>query len=51
MKTGRRYFLSETTPGAIVATAPEKVGNYVVAVGIAISATEMELKRGIPHLL
>ncbi|OWK35473.1 hypothetical protein [Fimbriiglobus ruber] len=51
LKAGRHYFLSETTPGAIVATTPEKVGHYVVAVGIAISSTEMEIKRGIPHLL
>ncbi|OWK35008.1 hypothetical protein [Fimbriiglobus ruber] len=51
LKAGKHYFLSETTPGAIVATTPTIVGRYVVVVGVATSKTEMLIKRGLPHKL
>lgn len=38
------YYLSASTAGAITATAPSTVGQYVQQVGIALSTTEMELR-------
>lgn len=40
---GAIYFLSEATAGSLTTTAPSAGGQFVVAVGRAISATEMEV--------
>lgn len=41
----------QTTPGAAGATVPSTAGNIVQAVGIAISATEINFERGTPITL
>lgn len=38
---GAKYYLSAATAGLVIATAPSSVGEYVVFLGIAISATEL----------
>lgn len=45
------YYLDESTPGALTATAPTSVGETVVPVGIAVSATELRLLSQPPILL
>lgn len=45
------YFLDPTTAGKITATPPTTVGQCVVLVGVAISATELELQIQPPILL
>lgn len=44
---GATYFLS-TTPGQAVTTAPSATGNIQQAIGVAISATEINFEMGIP---
>ena len=48
---GTRYFLDPATPGKITATAPTTVGQCVTVVGIALSATELEVMIQPPVLL
>lgn len=43
LTAGSRYYLSADTPGAIVATPDAIAGEYIVPVGIALSATEFLL--------
>jgi hypothetical protein len=38
------YYLSATTPGAITSTPPSTAGQYVVQVGIALSATALDIR-------
>lgn len=45
------YYLSKDTPGALTATGPDATGETVVAVGIAISATQLMLLITPPILL
>lgn len=40
---GARYFLDPTTPGAITSTAPTAVGQTVVFIGTAVTATKLRL--------
>lgn len=48
---GQRYFLDPATAGKITSTPPTTVGQCVVLIGTAISATELELRIGEPILL
>jgi hypothetical protein len=41
LTSGARYYLSDTTPGAVTATAPVTVGNLLQPVGIAVSPTAL----------
>lgn len=50
LTAGSRYFLS-TTAGAITVTAPTAVGESVVEIGVALSATELRLLPTPPILL
>lgn len=43
---GVEQYLSATTPGGVTATAPTGSGNLVQRVGKAISATELDFKKG-----
>ena len=45
---GANYFLDPTTPGMLTLTAPTTVGQFVVRVGYAVSATEFEIEIGQP---
>lgn len=45
---GTVYFLSAATAGKITATAPTASGEYVVRVGTAVSATELEISIEAP---
>jgi hypothetical protein len=45
---GADYFLSEATAGEITETAPDAAGEFVVRVGHALSATELELELAQP---
>jgi hypothetical protein len=49
LTAGGKYFLSDATAGQITLTPPTLAGSYVVRVGTAISATELEISisRGI----
>ena len=47
---GSTYFLGATA-GTITATAPTATGSSVVAIGNAISATELDINLGAPILL
>lgn len=47
---GAVYYLSPTTAGAITTTAPSASGQYVVRIGIAVSATEMAIDIQRPML-
>lgn len=42
LTAGTTYYLSATA-GLITATAPSTVGSYVVSVGVAVSATDLEI--------
>lgn len=44
LTAGAAYYLDETTAGAMTDTAPSSTGEYVVRLGIAISATEFDIK-------
>jgi hypothetical protein len=48
---GAVYYLSPATAGLITATAPTTAGQYVVRIGIAVSATELDIKIERPILL
>lgn len=41
---GAIYYLSATTAGAITSTAPSTAGQYVVQVGMALSATTLDIR-------
>ena len=43
LTAGAVYYLSAGTAGVMTTTAPSTVGQYVVRLGIALSATELEL--------
>lgn len=43
---GRRYYLSETSPGNITLTPPNATGNVVQYVGRSLSTTELEFEEG-----
>ena len=45
---GANYFLDPTTAGMLTLTAPTTVGQFVVRVGHALSATEFEIEIGQP---
>lgn len=51
LTAGSIYFLSAATAGLLTTTAPSTVGQLVVRVGIALSATEMSVSPGDPILL
>jgi hypothetical protein len=40
---GAAYYLSEATPGGLTTTAPTSGGDFVVRVGLAISATALDI--------
>lgn len=40
---GAAYYLSAATAGFLTATAPSSVGQFVVRIGLALSATEMDI--------
>lgn len=40
---GSAYYLSATTAGMLTTTAPSSAGQFVVRIGLAISATEMDI--------
>jgi hypothetical protein len=44
---GAEHYLSAVTPGAATATAPTASGHLVQRVGKAISATELDFKKGV----
>lgn len=48
---GSVYYLNAATAGLLTLTAPSTVGQLVVEVGVALSATEMELNFSRPILL
>ena len=48
---GATYYLSPTTAGAMVTTAPTATGQFVVRLGKALSATEFEIRIERPILL
>jgi len=45
---GAQYYLSADTAGNLTATAPDAFGDYLVTVGVALSATEMDVEIGAP---
>jgi fibronectin-binding autotransporter adhesin len=45
---GTVYFLHQTTPGHLTATPPTTTGQFVVQVGIALSATQLLIKLNTP---
>ena len=49
--TNSLYYLSSTTPGAITTVPNETVGNTIVVVGVAVSATKLLLLISTPILL
>ena len=51
LTTDNIYYLSKDTSGVLTATAPTATGELVVAVGIAVSATELKLLSIPPILL
>lgn len=48
LTAGAEYFLSAAAAGQLTATAPNTTGQYVVPVGRALSATELEITIGRP---
>lgn len=46
LSVNQPYFLSESTPGAITATPPATIGEFVRVIGYALSATELFLLPG-----
>lgn len=48
---GATYYLSQTTAGLMTVTPPSTVGQYVVRLGKALSATEFEIRVERPILL
>lgn len=51
LTAGTVYYLSAATAGLLTSTAPSTVGQYVVRMGIAISATEFLIQPERPILL
>jgi hypothetical protein len=45
---GDDYFLSAANPGELTVNAPDSAGEFVLRVGHALSATEMEIEVGQP---
>lgn len=45
---GAQYYLSATTAGDITVTAPDAFGEFVVPIGVALSATELDIEIGAP---
>ena len=45
---GAQYFLSADTAGQITVNAPDAFGEFVAPVGVALSATEMDIEIGAP---
>ena len=45
---GAKYYLLDTTAGELTTAAPANTGSYIVAVGIALSATQLDLQIGQP---
>jgi len=45
---GAQYYLSADTAGQLTQTAPDAFGEFVVPVGVALSATEMDVEIGAP---
>lgn len=45
---GANYFLDPANPGKLTTTAPTTVGEFVVRIGYALSATEFEIEIGQP---
>ena len=43
LTTDSIYYLSPATPGAITATAPTTVSQFVLPIGVAVSATQLKL--------
>jgi hypothetical protein len=43
LTVGAKYWLDESTPGSLTATAPTTAGEFVAPVGKALSATEFEV--------
>ena len=43
LTSGVKYYLDETTPGALTTTPPSGTGEFVAPVGKALSTTEMEV--------
>jgi hypothetical protein len=48
---GVYYYLSESTPGQLTTTAPTTITEYVVAVGRALSTTQLDIEIAQPILL
>ena len=48
---GATYYLSATTAGSLTSTAPSAVGQTVVRIGKALSATELDINIQRPILL
>lgn len=48
LAAGTIYYLSATTAGEVTATAPITGGQFVVRVGLALSATELEISISQP---
>lgn len=48
LTVGDRYFLSAGTAGVITNAAPSTDGQFVVPVGVAVSATELAINLGTP---
>lgn len=48
---GTIYYLDPTTPGMLTVTAPSTVGQYIVQIGTAVSATKMNVEISRPLLV
>lgn len=48
LNEGSQYYLSEAAAGQLTQNAPEAFGDFVVPVGVALSATEMDIEIGAP---
>lgn len=48
LTAGTRYFLSESTPGGVTATAPTGANDIVQSLGVAHSATALNFEAGVP---
>lgn len=44
LTAGLRYFLSNTTPGGYLSTAPSTSGHCIQSVGVSISATDINIE-------
>lgn len=48
---GATYYLSPTTAGGITATPPSATGQYLVPIGVALSATALDIRDAIFDVL